>query len=85
MRKIIDRLPIIDQDKANHLIYGLLIFMVSMLLLSSVLSFMIVVFIALLKEVIDTYINGYLRKREFLLDFLYTIIGAGLGWICLYL
>ena len=72
MKKIIDRLPIIDQDKANHLIYGLLIFMVSMLLLTPVLSFTIVVIIAFLKEVIDTYLKGYLRKREFVLDFLYS-------------
>jgi hypothetical protein len=85
MKKFIDMLPVIEQDKANHLIYGLIIFMISMLFLPPILSFTIVIIIAFLKEVVDTYIKGYLRRREFVLDFLYTILGAGLGWICLYL
>ena len=46
-------LPQIPQDKANHIIFGWLIFFISNLFLNAYLSFSIVLLFAALKELYD--------------------------------
>jgi hypothetical protein len=59
---------VIPEDKANHLIYGLLIYFLASLLYPS-LALLIVIIIALLKEVYDNYGNGTSDWK----DFMFTI------------
>ena len=48
-------LPQIPQDKANHIIFGWLIFFISNLFLNVYISFSIVLVFATLKEVYDEF------------------------------
>lgn len=49
------KLPLIPQDKANHLLYGFVIYCLSNLFLSNWYSVLIVFVIALSKEISDEY------------------------------
>ena len=46
-------LPQIPQDKANHIIFGWLIYFISNIFLNVYISFLIVLFFALTKEIYD--------------------------------
>jgi hypothetical protein len=47
------KLPLIPQDKANHYIYGSVIYFISSLWLSPMVSMILVLLIATLKELYD--------------------------------
>ena len=47
------KLPLIPQDKANHYVYGSVIYFISNLFLSPILSMLVILLIALLKELYD--------------------------------
>ena len=66
-------LPLIPQDKANHVIYGMIIYYIVQFILSPVATLALVVTFAISKEVHD-----WLSKKgtpEFL-DFVSTVMGA---------
>lgn len=63
-------LPLIPQDKANHLIYGLAIYALSCLFLDGMLPFFITLLFATGKEIKDYISYG---KFDFL-DLLFTIL-----------
>jgi hypothetical protein len=66
------KLPQIRQDRANHFIYGLLIFIISNLFLLDYVSLLIVVLVAIGKEIYDEWSYGGFD----IIDFFYTIIPA---------
>ena len=68
MKKIL-----IAQDKANHFVYGFLIFIFFNLFLSDLISFSIIVFIALAKEIYDKVSK---KGTPEILDFIFTILPA---------
>jgi hypothetical protein len=47
------KLPLINQDKANHIVYGFVIYFISNLFLNPFSSLTVVLFFALGKEVLD--------------------------------
>lgn len=47
------KLPLIPQDKANHFIYGLIIFLLSNIILNNLFSLIIVIVFAITKELYD--------------------------------
>ena len=49
------KLPLISQDKANHFIYGSVVFFIANLFLNVYYSFAIVTFLAFSKEAYDEY------------------------------
>lgn len=66
-------LPLIPQDKANHVIYGMIIYYLAQFILTPVATLALVVAFAIGKEVYD-----WLSKKgtpEFL-DFMSTVMGA---------
>lgn len=60
-------------DKANHIIVGYLVYVISCFFLSPLLSFIPVILIGSLKELVDMI--RYKRSFDYL-DFIYTIAGA---------
>lgn len=67
------KLPLIPQDKANHAIYGALIFFVLQFFVAPVIALVVVVTVAFIKEVYDR-VSG--TGTSDVLDFLVTIAGA---------
>lgn len=49
------KLPQIPQDKANHFIYGFVIFLFACLIFNDLISLIIVTFVAIVKELIDKF------------------------------
>ena len=77
MLEKIFNLMVVPEDKANHLIYGLFIFIISNLIFSDFLiSISICTVIAILKEVYDHYHEDHTAS---FLDVIYTIAGGLLG------
>ena len=66
------QLPLIPLDKANHIIYGIVIYIICNLLLNNLMSLGIVVLFGLGKEIYDYKSYGKFDT----LDLLATIIGA---------
>ena len=66
MKKIL-----IPQDKANHFVYGFLIFIFFNIFLSDLISLSIIVFIALIKEVYDKISK---KGTPEILDFVFSIL-----------
>lgn len=66
------KLPQIRQDKANHFIYGFLIFIISNFFLQDYLSLLVVVLVGLGKEIYDEYKYGGFD----VVDLIYTILPA---------
>lgn len=62
---------LIPQDKANHIIYGLLIFIISGFFLNDFYSFVICLLFAFAKEVIHDFY--FKRGTPDIVDFLATI------------
>ena len=52
------KLPLIPHDKANHFIYGFVIFVLSNLVLNEWISLLIVCFFAFRKEIYDEWKYG---------------------------
>ncbi len=66
------RLPQIRQDRANHLIYGFMIYILSNIFFIDLLSLGIVVVVALGKELYDEWDYGGFS----IIDLLYTLVPA---------
>lgn len=67
------KLPLIPQDKANHAIYGALIFFVLQFFVAPIIALFAVAIVAFLKEVYDRVTHS---GNSEVLDFLVTIAGA---------
>jgi VanZ family protein len=67
------QLPVIKQDKANHFIYGCVIYSLSSLLFTIPYSLLIVAVIAGLKELHDKYTPGSQVEVK---DWIYTMLGC---------
>ena len=76
-------LPQLPQDKANHLIYGLLMFMVMTPFTGALLAVLTVAIIGALKEIIHDKLMG--KGTPDFWDFVTTAAGGALGFICTYL
>lgn len=72
-------LPLIPQDKANHFIYGLVIFMVVAILLTPVIGLGACTVAAFGKEVYDLQHKD--RHTPDIYDAIWTIIGGTIGFI----
>ena len=79
LNKLMTKLPYIRRDLANHFVYGFVIFVISSMVFSSVISFFITLLFALLKE---TYDYAYFNRFD-LDDIIFTIIPAIIMIICL--
>jgi hypothetical protein len=64
---------IIPQDKANHFVYGFLIFAFFSLFFTEIICLIIVAFIAAAKEIYDKVSK---KGTPELLDFVFTVIPA---------
>lgn len=60
------KLPTIPHDKANHAIYGIVIFMISNIFLNEYYSFGIVCLFAIGKEIYDQYDYGGFDYKDVL-------------------
>ena len=67
------KLPLIPQDKANHAIYGALVYFILQFALSPVFALLGVAFFAATKEIYDFVSKSGTPES---LDFLVTISGA---------
>ena len=68
------KLPLIPQDKANHFIYGFLIFIVSQYFLNDYISFGIVFAFALGKEIKDQIVYKGFDYKDLIATLLSSII-----------
>jgi VanZ family protein len=66
-------LPVIPEDKANHFIYGCVIYTLSCLLFTIPFSLLIVAVIAALKEWHDKYVPG---STPDIMDWIWTMLGC---------
>lgn len=76
------KLPLIPGDKANHFIYGLMIFAICYLLLGALFSGIICVIVASGKEVYDSYHPDHEASW---LDIVWTLLGSLTAAILIYL
>ena len=76
-------IPQLPQDKANHLIYGLLMFMVMTPFTGALLAVLAVAIIGALKEIIHDKLMG--KGTPDFWDFVATAAGGILGFICTFL
>jgi hypothetical protein len=76
------KLPIIPGDKANHFIYGLIIFAVCNLVLGALFSSIICIIVAGSKEVYDNY---HPNHEASWLDVLWTLLGSITAAILIFL
>jgi hypothetical protein len=68
------KLPQIPQDKANHIIYGITIFILSNLFLNDYYSFVVVFTFALGKEIYDEYKYGGFDYKDLIATILFPIL-----------
>lgn len=66
-------LPVIDEDKANHFIYGCVIYSLSCIFLPVLYSLIIVALIGGLKELYDKYTPG---ATPDIMDWVWTMFGC---------
>ena len=78
MSKYIENLPQIQGDKANHFIYGLLIYFVVTLLLGDLIGITVCILAAIIKEIYDHYSPNH---RFDWWDLIWTIMGGLIGLI----
>jgi hypothetical protein len=69
-------LPLLVEDKANHLIYGIAIYMLSYIFLDRFYAMIPVIIIGALKEVYDHYSE---KNNADIFDFIWTVVG---GLLC---
>lgn len=67
------KLPVIPEDKANHFIYGCLIYSLSSLIFTIPYSLLIVAVIVALKELYDKYTPGSIPD---IMDWVWTMLGC---------
>lgn len=67
------KLPLIPQDKANHFVYGAILYLLFSIVLSPVNSLVFTSLIAIGKEMFDRISK---RGNAEALDFLWTLMGA---------
>ena len=72
----LNTLPVISQDKANHFIYGVLIYSLGQLLFPGWISLILVLLIAILKEYWD---DKHPPHKADPMDVVWTIAGSFLG------
>lgn len=72
-------LPMIEKDKANHAIYGMVIFAIMYFLFTWQIAIAFVCVFALGKEVYDN-ISG--KGTSDVMDFVYTVAGGLVGLFC---
>jgi hypothetical protein len=68
------KLPLIPQDKANHIIYGLVIFLLSNLFLNNYFSFVVAFTFALGKEIYDEYKYSGFDYKDLIATILFPIL-----------
>jgi hypothetical protein len=73
------KLPLIPQDKANHLVYGLIVFIVVGTFTSPVVGLGAALFVGAAKEIYDR-VSG--KGTPDALDFVATGFGGVLGYVC---
>ena len=76
------KLPQLPQDKANHFVYGVGIFIVCLFFVSPVYAFAIVATIGALKEIVHDKIMG--KGTPDFWDFVATAAGGLAGFVCTY-
>jgi hypothetical protein len=69
-------LPLLVEDKANHLIYGVFIYILSYIFLYRFYAMIPVIIIGALKEVYDHYSE---KNNADIFDFIWTVVG---GLLC---
>ncbi len=69
-------LPLLKEDKANHLIYGVVIYILSYIFLDRFYAMIPVIIIGALKEVFDNYSK---KNNADIFDFIWTVVG---GLLC---
>lgn len=72
-------MPLIAQDKANHFIYGLVIFIIVSFVLGVTYGLAATAVIGAAKEIYDK-VSG--KGNPEILDFLFTFAGGAAGYIC---
>jgi len=72
-----DKLPLLSQDKANHFIYGILIYMTLSLIHQPLTGLIVCILAGILKEVHDY------PKQDYK-DFIATVLGGVAGYACTY-
>ncbi len=73
---MIEKLPQIEEDKANHFIYGLLIYFITMILFDNLIGIITCIIAATLKEVYDHW--SPLHKWCWY-DLIWTVLGGLTG------
>lgn len=68
------KLPLIPQDKANHAIYGFVIFMISNIFLNEYYSLGIVCLFAIGKEIYDQYDYGGFDYKDVLASIILPLL-----------
>lgn len=76
---LIDKLPQLAQDKANHFIYGLLVFTVFCAMFGATVASCLVIVVAAAKEVYDFAHQA--NHTPDIWDFAATVAGGGLGLV----
>ena len=74
------KLPQLDQDKANHFVYGAIIFTTIAVITTPLIGLMVTTVVGIGKEIINDKLlkNG---TPDFL-DFVATVAGGIIGYIC---
>jgi len=75
-KKIIEKLPIIKEDKANHFIYGISIFLLTKIIFGPIVGLATCVSFGILKEVYDHFHPNHTCD---VMDAIATIIGGIVG------
>lgn len=70
-------LLLIPQDKANHFIYGLLIFLLSNVFLNNLFSLIVVIIFAIIKELCDQVKYGGFDWKDILATIISPLILIG--------
>ena len=78
-------LPIIPEDKANHLIYGVLSFIILKFIGLPVMYTLIGVFVVgVIKEYMDYKVKSRVKLSEHIMDIVWTVIGGIAGLLCVW-
>jgi VanZ family protein len=75
------KLPLIPGDKANHYIYGLLIFALCYIVVGALISSIISIIVAGSKEVYDHYNPGHAASWA---DIIWTLLGSATAAILIF-
>lgn len=76
LQNLVEDLPGVEEDKANHFIYGLLIYFIITLFFGDLIGMIICFLSAILKEVYDHYSPNHQFDWW---DFIWTVMGGLIG------